>query len=206
MSGFDWINPKNWWLLLLMVLALLAAVLGYGEFRAHNAAQAEAQRWELATTKLKADAREKLAAETRRVLDLERRLAAMTLDLEAEHAQRKALSDDFAAQLRAAAARHGGRLRDPHATGCRGGGGRTPAPDPAGAERSTEGGAETGGLLSIELTQLLQRLQRESDEINDAYAQCRPWALNVESTINEEDGKRGVVSPLKTEAANQPSR
>jgi hypothetical protein len=188
-----------------LALAAIAAVLGYGEFRAHNAAQAEAQRWEAAVNKLKSEAAQALAAETRKVLEVERRLSAMTLDLEAEHAQRKALSDDFAARLRAAAARNGGRLRDPNARGCRADGGRTPAPDTAGAERSTEDGSQGGGLLSSQLTQLLRDQARIADEVNNAYAQCRAWALDVRRII-EEDGERGVVSPLKTEAANQPSR
>lgn len=185
MNPFDWINPRNWWLLLALVLAVIVAVLGYGEFRAHNAAQAEAQRWEAAVNKLKAEAAQKLAAETRRVLDLERRLAAMTLDLEAEHAQRKALSDDFAARLSAAAARHGGRLRDPHAPGCRASGGRTPAPDPAGAERSTEGGAQESGLLSASLSRLLLDQARIADEVNDAYASCRGYAMRLFDELNK---------------------
>lgn len=65
------------------------------------------------------------------------------------------------------------QLRDPHATGC-------PATAPAApADPGAGDGTQTGGLLSAELTGLLQRLTHEADEINNAYASCRPDSFSI---------------------------
>lgn len=82
---------------------------------------------------------------------------------------------------RLAALARAGRLRDPNAASARcgdGGGGAqgdAAASAPAGAGHP----AEAGGLLSVQLSGLLQRLTREADAINAAYASCRPDALTI---------------------------
>ncbi len=73
-------------------------------------------------------------------------------------------------QLRAGPAR---RLRDPYAAEC-------PATAPAASTRtSADDAATAGGLLSAELTDLLQRLTSEADSINAAYASCRADAFSM---------------------------
>ena len=71
-----WFNPTRWIILGVIVLALLASVIGYGEWRASSATASERQRWELAIGKQKTEAATKLGNETRRVLELERQLNA----------------------------------------------------------------------------------------------------------------------------------
>lgn len=71
----------------------------------------------------------------------------------------------------------GMRLRDPHATGCGGGGGGAGAQGAAAAPGGEGSPAETSGLLSVPLTELLGRIVREADELNTAYASCRADAF-----------------------------
>lgn len=66
-----------------------------------------------------------------------------------------------------------GRLRDPNANGCGGGGGSSTPGVPQADAGGAADAAQTGGLLSAELSGLLRRLWREADEVNVAYASCR---------------------------------
>jgi hypothetical protein len=167
---------------------LVALVLGYGEWRAHNARTAEAQKWELAVTKLKAEASKQLAAETKWALNLERELLKATQELEAMNAKRREETRAAERRLADAVRAGGGRLRDPNAgRGCGGGGAQAQAAGRAGPGEGD--GAEAGGVLSAELTGLLQRLTREADDINDAYAVCRPDAMNARKINEGTEGK-----------------
>lgn len=118
-----------------------------------------------------------LAAETEKVRQLQAALKIAADTLEKAYAQHKATVADAAAAL--AAARKSGRLRDPNADRCGGGGGSTPGPaqPPAGGGEGDK--AEAGGLLSVQLSDLLSRVLREADDINVAYAACRADALSA---------------------------
>lgn len=97
---------------------------------------------------------------------------------------KRSIIDDQARRLAAAAAANGGKLRDPNASGCRGGGGGPEGQDPA---RPVDGAADApqaGGLLSAQLSGLLQRLTREADAINDAYAVCKPDTVNLRRQLS----------------------
>ena len=83
-----------------------------------------------------------------------------------------------ALQSRLAALTVDGRLRDPNA-GRGGGSGGPQGSTPSATGNSPDRGTEAAGLLSAELTGLLQRLQREADEINNAYLSCRADAFAV---------------------------
>ena len=175
----DFMSPTKWIIAGVLALALITSVLGYGEWRAHQATKATEQRYELAIGRLKTEAASKLSDETREVLRLERALSTMTQELEKLNAQRQ--KDTLAAERRLAdaAARNGGRQRDPHATGCGGGSGGPEKAVAAGAAAGAGDGAGTSGLLSGQLSGLLQRLQQRADAINDAYAICRQDAINI---------------------------
>lgn len=144
---------------------------GYDRARAEADAQIQRQKAEAAAT---------LAAETEKVRERSRFMNAMLTNQNLKDSAHEKTVADMSDRLRLAAG-PAGRLRDPHAAGCGGGGGGTPA----GSVGSADGGAadrtEAGGLLSVPLTELLQRALREADDINVAYASCRADSFAVRS-------------------------
>lgn len=71
-----------------------------------------------------------------------------------------------------------GRMRDPHSSNDCG-----PKGSPSTSSGNSENnGAENGGLLSAEISQLLSTLTREADEINAAYISCRSDAFSIRSS------------------------
>jgi len=130
--------------------------------------------------KLEASAKLLEANKRNRELELQFQLALDTQNLK-DRENEKTIGS-LQGQLAARAARDGGRLRDPNAAGC-GGGGRSPEATPAGlASAGAADGGQAGGLLSAELTGLLQRLTSEADTINAAYASCKADALILRSS------------------------
>lgn len=126
----------------------------------------------------KDQAAETLATETAKKQAAEKALAEFKNQQESTDATSKQTIQRLEGRL----ARLGGpdrRLRDPNGNaGCGPGGGGTPgeaaAPD---ADRAGDG-AEAGGLLSVQLSDLLRERLREADAINAAYASCRGIAVN----------------------------
>lgn len=162
----------------LAVLALLAALFygeqyiegrGYDRAKAEDATQIERN---------KRQAADQLATETKRAGDAEAALQAMKNTQDLKDAENEKTVADLSDRLHRAAG-PAGRLRDPHATGCGAGGGSAPGKAPTAPGEGPKDRAEAGGLLSAELTGLLQRLTREADEINTAYASCRTDAYTV---------------------------
>ena len=124
-----------------------------------------------------------LAAETEKVRQLQAALKIAADTLEKAYATHKAKVADATAALELA--RKSGRLRDPNADRCGGGGGSAPGPaqPPAGGGEGDK--AEAGGLLSVQLSDLLSRVLREADDINVAYAACRADALSARGVAPE---------------------
>lgn len=164
----------------LVLLIAMLACLFFGvkaiDQRGYDRAKAEA------TAALEAQKREAggvLATETAKTRAAEESLRTFKLNQDNKDAQAQATVADLSRRLRQLSAGTAGRLRDPNAQGCGGsscgpqGEAVTPAPDRPGDA------AEAGGLLSAELTGLLQRLASEADAINTAYASCRSDALQV---------------------------
>ena len=79
------------------------------------------------------------------------------------------------------------RLRDPNAQAARCGpsGGSTQGGSAGPAGNRASSGPETDGLLSTQLTGLLQRLTREADEVNNAYDSCRTDSDNLRRTLRQ---------------------
>ena len=161
-------------------LAILAAMF-YGEqtieSRGYDRAKAEDV---AAITQLKSDAAATLAAETARALQAQQALQAQTDTQNTKDADHAKTIADLSLRLRALAG-PAGRLRDPHAqspaAGCGPGGGSAASATASAASDRAADPAQTGGLLSEELSRLLQRLQLEADAINIAYASCRARAI-----------------------------
>lgn len=130
------------------------------------------------TDKLKAEAALKLKAVLEDKIETEKKLN------EAHHAQEvrdaKSARDmaSLAGRLAALGSVSGGRLLDPNAaSGC---GNRDNGSSASAASAPSAGGgngAEAPGLLSAELTRLLQKLTSEADTINLAYISCRETVM-----------------------------
>jgi len=175
-------NPRLW-----IALAIAAALswshwqaysLGGSEARA-DLAQYQADTWQ-AIAQLNTDAATTLANERAKTRKVEQALQAQTDKQNTQDAHHAKTIADLSARWRAAAG-PAGRLRDPYATsqaaGCGAGSGSpTSATASAAGDRAADA-ADAGGLLSAELSGLLQRLQREADAINLAYASCRERAI-----------------------------
>jgi hypothetical protein len=157
-----------------LVLAVLSGIRQIDQ-RGYNRAKAEDQ---AATNQLKADAAARLASETERVRETERAMQIQLSNQNLKDATHEKIVADLSGRIRLAAG-PAGRLRDPNATGCGRGGGSTPADPATGADGGATDGAQTGGLLSVPLTELLAKALRESDEINVAYVSCRSDAFKV---------------------------
>ena len=160
------------------VVALLAVLFfgeQYIEGRGYDRARVEDQ---VAADKLKADAAAELASQTAKTRSAEQALQDLKNTQELQDATHQKTVADLSSRLRNLAGANG-RLRDPHAAGCGpSGGGTTGEAATAAGDRATDT-AETGGLLSADLSGLLQRLQLEADTINVAYASCRADAYAV---------------------------
>lgn len=158
---------------IIAVLLTIVGAFGAGEFdgqdRAHTKDVA-------ATETLKAQASATLAAETEKTRAAEQSLQKLTNAQNLKDADHEKIVANLSDRLRRAAG-PAGRLRDPNAAGCGAGGGGTQSATASPANDSPADGTETGGLLSAELTGLLERLQSEADTINNAYASCRSQAI-----------------------------
>ena len=143
----------------------------------YNRAKTEVQ---LQVAKLQADAAQALATETARVRAAEQAASAAVATQNLKDTKNVKTITDLSNRLRADVAIG---LRDPNATRCRSGI-SSPMPDPATpASSGASHAAQTDGLLSAELTGLLQQQTVEADTINNAYQSCRAWADAVtEST------------------------
>lgn len=72
-----------------------------------------------------------------------------------------------------------GRLRDPNAEVCGGGGGSAKSGPGGDSFGGATGRSETNGLLSKQLSELLQDRLREADEVNNAYDSCKPLLIKL---------------------------
>ncbi len=170
---------RRWLLWGLAAAALLAgayALERHVEQRGYDRAAAE---YTAAIQKLQAEAATTLATETAKTLSAEQALNTAKNNQEMKDAKHIQTIAQFADRLRIAAG-PAGRLRDPNAATQCGGSGDRPPGDPATATAAgATDPAQTDGLLSEQLSELLQRLAREADDINAAYASCRADAYTV---------------------------
>lgn len=169
------INEK---IIAFLAAALFAVVAGLGIYGHGKKAGAEAVRlrYEAALGQQKAQAAAELAAETAKTRSAERLAEEALAEQERKDATNEKQVSDLRDRLRAAAG-PAGQLRDPFAPGCRGGSDSAAAPGGAAPADRRADGAEAGGLLSAELSGLLERLLSEADEINIAYSSCRAQLL-----------------------------
>lgn len=168
-----------------IVVLLGSLTASYFGWRTHerNIGRAEVTAvYETALTKQKADAAALLATETTKAATATKALQDFKTQQESDDAINEKTVSILADKLHALSGADG-RLRDPHQTGCGGGSGGAQRGDPASAGNSGQDGAQTGGLLSPELTQFLLTKDWEADAINLAYISCRADAAKVRETL-----------------------
>ena len=160
------------------VAALLAALyfaeqyiegLGYDRAKAEDRAAIEQSKREAANALLR---------EKDKTHAAEQALQALKNQQELKDADHQKTVADLSSRVRNLAG-PAGRLRDPQAVGCGAGSSGTHGAAAAAHGAGADGGAQAGGLLSKPLTELLFRLTREADDINNAYASCRADAYTV---------------------------
>lgn len=162
------------------VLLLAALAAGYLAWTIHQQGIGEARATAAYNVKIEAQKKEASAAlekETARVATAELALQDFKNRQEVKDVGNKKKVDTLASLLRDLAG-PAGRLRDPHAGGGPGGSGSN-GTVASGSGNRPDNGAEASGLLSPDLTGLLQRLVAEADQVNLAYISCRADAEAV---------------------------
>ncbi len=164
---------------LVSFIVLAGAMLGYGHWQYSRGVKATTDVYEAALSKQKAAAAITLSGETMKVLESERKYNNLKSLQESKDVDHQTIVSDLGNKLRIA---NGAavRLRDPNAApGCRLGSSSPQSPATPAPSISAENSTETGGLLSVQLSDLLVRLLREADEGNNAYISCRSDAYTV---------------------------
>ena len=170
--------PTKLILALTTFIVVMCGALVFGQHRYAQGEAAATERDKTAIAMMKAEAAKALAAETAKTRAAEQALNDFKNSQELKDAQHLQTIADLSQRLRTLAGASG-RLRDPHATGC-GGGGSSPSGDnPSPSGTGAADGAETGGLVSEPLSRLLLELTVSADQINAAYASCRAYAFEV---------------------------
>lgn len=175
----------KWWAYLLVMAALVgAATWATKALEARGEARATAK-YEVALAKQREDAQKELDAEKAKTLRTESLLKEAKLTQEKKDVENAQVISKQKRDL-AYLAGTAGRLFDPNykGAGCREGSEDPSRQVAGGARTGGEDGAEAGGLLSPELSQLLQQRAEEADNINAAYASCRADALKVRELVN----------------------
>jgi hypothetical protein len=160
-----------------------AVLVNCGNVAQRNAARVEAAEAKTALAQERQWSAEALAAETKKVWELQVQLTDAWADQEAKDAEAKSiiagLHEDLRRRSRAGG---GGGLRDPHAAACPRG--AAPAQGAADAGADAADPPEAGGLLSAPLERLLLDTIAQADAINIAYASCHERTLTLERILN----------------------
>ena len=175
-----WPLPWRWLAAAGLAVALAFAYFAWRDHQRDIGSDRERAKWEQAISMQKAEAARTLAAEKDKTAIAERALIEAKQRQEVQDAQNRTTVSALERRLRDAAG-PAGRLRDPNAAGCGGSGSGASGEAASSTGNRAADTAETGGLLSVQLSDLLRQRLREADEINVAYASCRADALNLRS-------------------------
>ena len=164
---------------LIAVVALLGALFFGYQHILQQGRDEQAAIDQVAIDKIKGEAKDKLALETARADDLTAKLQSMTDKQNEKDQEHETTVTDLYGKLAAL-----GKLRDPHASGCRSSSSSTTTKATSLAVAGAADGAETDGVLSAELSGLLRARVLEADQINNAYDSCRTWSATVKQLLN----------------------
>lgn len=162
----------------------VVAGLGWVVYKVDRRATAiESDKWQAKVGKMKLQATQELLAATNERDALQSALSNALAAQERKDDEGQKTVARLENNLRSMRALSGGRMLDPNATGCRSGGQDANGKDSGAAIGGGGNAAEARGLLSTELTRLLDKLTREADDINVAYASCRADAVTIRALI-----------------------
>jgi hypothetical protein len=164
---------------IVLVLGLLAGLFFGEQYVERLGASKQAATDQVRVDQLKQAATAELLALTNGAQALGTALQKTVTDQNLKDADHEKTLANLSTKLRAAM-----RLRDPHAVGCGGSSGGPPSPATGPADSSPADGSQTAGLLSAELSGLLQRLQSEADNVNAAYASCKSDAISIRALLS----------------------
>ena len=163
--------------LTLLLASIALSVLGYGHFQYSKGVRVTTQTYELAIEKQKREAETLLVTLTDKVRATEQLLQEFKNQQEVKDASNQKTVNDLTAKRTAL-----GKLRDPYSTGCGTGSGVTKGKALGTSGPSAADYAQTTGVLSEQLSDLLWDKFGEADVINNAYISCRADLYNkVES-------------------------
>ena len=169
--------------LVLAAAAILAAVLGYGHRQYSKGYQIATTEANTKIDRQKLDASAVLIKETTRANTAEHALQDFKNTQELKDVDHTKTIVGLSDQLRRAAG-VAIRLRDPNApAGCRLGSGSSTSPSAAAASVGADDTGQASGLFSAGATELFQRLTREADEVNNAFASCKAYASKVSENL-----------------------
>jgi hypothetical protein len=171
-------GPYKLVFVLVSFIVLMCGILVFGQHRYNQGDAAATLRDSVVIEKLKGDAATTLAAETERVRKAEQALRDFKDNQELKDADNRKIVQALADRVRSLIG-DAGRLRDPNAPRCGGGGGGATGQAAEGSGDRPADGTQTGGLLSAELSGLLAKLTHEADVINDAYISCRATEMSA---------------------------
>ena len=176
----------NWLYRILAIGALLGLLVwGYSSWASHQQGIGEARAtaaYNVAIVQQKIAVGKLLATETARVNAATAKLIDLKTEREKKDVENQSTIAELAVRLRAATGA-AGRLRDPNAAGCGGGGGGAPGADPGRADGGATDGASDTGLLSKQLTEFLLGQAADADQVNLAYASCRADTLSLREVL-----------------------
>ena len=170
--------------------AIIAAVLGWGTYEWHSIKtgyieQGRSEQLKLdqaEVDKKAAEAQKILIAETAKAKEETKTLQDLKDKLEIKNVENTAALAGLERRLRILAG-PAGQLRDPNAGKCGVSSPLTKAGDTTTASSSGSDAAQTDGLLSTELTELLLSQASEADNVNNAYAACKPYAQKLRDVL-----------------------
>lgn len=165
-----------------LAVALIFGYLAWAKHQQDLGYQKAASAYQGKIDQQKKEAERTLKIETDKVTATEQRLTSFKNEQELTDAKSKIKVASLERDLRRATTADG-RLRDPNATGCGGGGSATQNKNPTGPGNRLDDGSEAGGLFSTGASELLIRITREADEVNTAYASCRADAFKLREEL-----------------------
>ena len=166
---------------LLAIIGLAVGIYFFGEHRFQQGDDAASLRWGSVVDKMKIEAAADLAKEVLKTKSVEDVLASALHERELKDADNHKTIEVLSTYIRNLVG-DTGRLRDPNATGCGSSGGGTAGQTFSSASSGPADGTETGGLLSVQITELFTGIVREADDINEAYISCRADSLQVRAS------------------------
>lgn len=162
--------------ILIALLALIGALLGYGHFQYNKGVKVTTLVYDAAIAKQKDVAAQQLASITMQVAEKEHSLQVAKDNQDIKDVQHTQTVNNLSGKLRDALNASRGLC---NGTGCGGGSGSASSAVVGNSDAGANDVANANGLLSTDFVGLLTRITLEADIVNNAYDACRSDALTI---------------------------